>query len=103
MPITRAICAAAILTRSQQRRARPGAVDDGRLDAMLAGACVENQIDVVGEFVGDVLRQRRADAAEAVGRGAATPSPPRAAKRSSSARAPPGAPARAGRRYPDPR
>ena len=55
-------------TRPQQHRLVAGKGDDRRFDADVAGAAVEDQVDVVAEIVGDVLRGRRRDVTEAIGR-----------------------------------
>jgi hypothetical protein len=55
--------------RAQQHRRAAAAVDDGRLDAHVAGTAVDHQ-QAVAELVAHVLRGGRADAAEAVGAGA---------------------------------
>src|SRR5262249_10698430 len=52
----------------EQHRDASGKVNDGRLDADLARAPVEDQIDVRTEILVHVLRGGRADAAEPVGR-----------------------------------
>ena len=48
-------------------RTRPGAVDDGRLDADPARTTVEHEVDVAAEVGAHVGGSRRAHPAEAVG------------------------------------
>ena len=43
--------------RPQQRRFGAGEVDDGRFDAVPAGAAVEDQCNRVAKFVSDVLER----------------------------------------------
>ncbi len=72
------------------------AVDDGRLDADLAGAAVEHQ-QVVAELVATCAARGRADAAEAVGARRGDARHAEAARGLAAARARPDAPGSAGR------
>jgi hypothetical protein len=55
------------MTRPQQDRRGAGRIDDRRLDADVAFAAVEHEVDCVAELAPHMLGERRADAAEPVG------------------------------------